>query len=410
MNSVRSGPLAGVRVLDLTQVWAGPLCVQLLADYGAEVIKVESRERAVEEYSRKLRISAGRHTGQRPPEVLAVDSMMRNRIPLTLDLTRPEGRSVLARLAVHVDVIVENYSARVTRKWKLDYPTLSEVNDRLIVVSLSAAGHHGPWSEILTFGPSLTSLYGTKSLMRYPDDDSPMEDMSESDPVGGMYGFLATAAALAERDATGRGRHVDFAQGEAPLLHAMEGILNTQLGLPIPRGNRHSTMAPQGIYRCLGEDDWIALTIEHDTDWAVLCQAIEMPALEAQYPFLADRQRHHDEIDAAITSWTSTRTAEDADRILVEAGLASLPVLTNKQQFEDEHLRFRRGLGMEDAVLPPGMHGGDVTNAFPIKMSGTPATIWSGEVLFIEPAVEPLRSILSMPEDEIAALVASGVA
>jgi crotonobetainyl-CoA:carnitine CoA-transferase CaiB-like acyl-CoA transferase len=156
-------PLAGIRVVDLTQVWAGPLCVQQLADFGAEVIKVDAR-------SRTSTLGGLLPPPDVEPTAAAFSTLTRNRHVQTLDLSRPEGREVLKRLVEVSDVLVENYSSRVMKGWGLDYATLAATNPALIVLSMSPAGHHGPWSEALTYGSSLTGLYGTKSLVGYPGD------------------------------------------------------------------------------------------------------------------------------------------------------------------------------------------------------------------------------------------------
>ncbi len=406
MTDEAARPLSGIRVLDLTQVWAGPLCVQLLADYGADVIKVDSRERAVEQHARQLQMKASRPTSTRGETLELLDSLMRNRRPLTLDLARPEGREIVALLASEVDVLVENFTARVMREWGLGYSELQKANPRLIMVSLSPAGHAGPWSGVLTYGPSLTSLYGTKSLLGYPGEAAPVEDMSEADPIAGMYGFYASVAAIHEREASGVGRHLDLAQGEAPLIHALEGLLDAQAGLPIPRGNQSSSMAPQGIYRCAGEDEWVALTVEDDDDWNALAGLIGQPDLVARYPTLDDRVQGADAIDTTIEAWTSQRSPSVAEAALLGAGLAVLPAWSNLEQFEDPHLRYRRALGLK---VPGLADVAEITNSAPIKLSATPAAILSGEPSFLEPQIGPLREIGSLDEERIEGLIDAGV-
>jgi crotonobetainyl-CoA:carnitine CoA-transferase CaiB-like acyl-CoA transferase len=400
-------PLAGTVVLDLTQVWAGPLCVQLLADFGADVIKLESRVRATELYATQARRRAVRGTAARSPALEACDSLFRNRTPLSLDISRPEGRALLCRLVEHADVLVENFTARLLREWELSYERLAAINPRLVMVSMSPAGHDGPWSGILTYGPTLSALYGAKALLGYPGDERPLEDMSEADPIAGVYGFYATLSALAQRDATGTGRHVDLAQGEAVLTHALEAILCEQTGAPPPRGNRHSAMAPQGIYRCAGDDEWIALTVEHDEDWATLTALIGRPELRAAFPDLDARLAAHDAIDAAIEAWTGARSAAEADALLSGAGLAAVPVLQNLEQFHHDHLRARRAVGLQ--VPAEVGDAAALANAMPIKLSATPARIRVGESFFDTPQTEPARALLGLDDGEIERLVATGV-
>ncbi len=405
-DSKPQAPLAGVRVLDLTQVWAGPLNAQFLADFGAEVIKAESRERAAELFANRERRRVDKPEAKRESEVQGFETILRNRRPVSLDISREEGRAIALQLAEQCDIVVENFTARLLREWGLTYERFAEANPRIIMVSMSPAGQVGPWSGVLTYGPSLSALFGAKSLLGYPDDPMPFQDMSEADPIAGIYGFYATLSALRERDVTGKGRHVDLAQGETVLTHGLEAILCAQVGGIPPRGNRHSAMAPQGMYRCAGDDEWVAITVEHDADWRTLAGIIRQPALAEAYPTVEDRLANHDAIDAAIERWTSRLSPFMVESRLAAAGLAVLPLLHNIDQFEHPHLRERRATAIDVPDVIPD--AAELGNAMPIKLSRTPAALHTPEAVFFEPQVQVLRD-LGFEEDRLEKLISEGV-
>ncbi len=392
-------PLAGIRVLDLTQVWAGPLCAQQLADFGAQVIKVDARGRS----SANARFQRDETDNAAAPYA----SLLRNRTPLTLNLGEVRGRELLKQLAAKSDVLVENYSSRVMSGWGIGYADLKAVNPQLIMLSMSPAGHSGPWSGVTSYGPSLAALYGTKSLLGYPDDPMPMEDMSESDPIAGMYGFQAVLEALLARERTGRGCHIDMAQGETVLAHAVEAVIAAQVEAPIPRGNRHATMAPHGIFRCAGDDEWISIAVEDDARWQAMCALMTRPDLAQSYPNARARLSAIETVEHAVEDWTRTLDKFDAWEQCRRAGIAALPVLNNGDQIIDEHLVARRRIGVrvpaqfEDPAAIPYGH--------PIKLDRTPAVIWGPELSFDVPHVEPLRDILGMSDGAIDELIEAGV-
>lgn len=395
--------LDGVRVIDLTQVWAGPLCVQQLADFGADVIKVDSRRRGAEAAA----TTATRRGAALPTTGVApYASMLRNRRALTLDLGHPEGCAILKRLVEQSDVLVENYSSRVMAGWGLGYETLAIINPRLIMLSMSPAGHTGLWSGITSYGPSLSALYGVKSFLGYPDDPTPMEDMSEADPIAGMYGFHAILAALLARDNGDGGCHIDLAQGETLLAHAVEGIIAAQVGAPPPRGNRHTAMAPHGLYRCTGEDEWIAISVETDAEWATLCSLMETPDLVSTYPNTASRLSNVDAIDAAVEAWTVGMDKQDVWQRCRSSDIAAFPLLHNAEQVADPHLAMRRQLGVR---FPEQFANGEILHTNPMKLSHTPATIREPEHTFDTPRAEPLRDILGLDDQEIERLIALDV-
>jgi benzylsuccinate CoA-transferase BbsF subunit len=403
-------------VLDLGQVWAGPLLGQYLGDMGAEVIRVESAMRQ------------GMQSGARTPVTDPEDprawlAMARNRRSITLNLASTEGAELFKALVAHSDVLLENFSPRAMRKLGLDYPVLARVNPRLIMASLSAAGQYGPWHDLLTYGPSLTALYGMKSLLAYHDDPAIQEDVADLDPTAATYAFFAILSALEYRERTGLGQYIDMAQGEAGFCSLGEAVMDYFMNGRVarPMGNRHPAMAPHGIYRCKDEgadsdpihpssfiphpsDEWVAIAVETDDEWRALCRVMGEPAWSGDTRF-ADtwgRLHHQDELDERLSAWTCQYSSTELTERLQAAGVAAFPVLTALRIVEDEHLRARR---RDVQIAAEHLDRDLVVYGIPWKLSGTPGAIR-------RPVVPPgtdngyvFGELLHLPESEIRRLI-----
>ncbi len=239
-------PLRGLVVLDLGKVWIGPTVAHLLSDFGARVIEVRSRAVDVldeDRFGNFIPLAYDR-------SVREYTDISRNRESITLNFLRPAAIELFKRLLPHVDVLVENFAVRVMRNFNLEYETIRAINPRLIMMSMSAAGQTGPWRDALTYAPSLTALYGGKSLIGYPDNQRVLKDASEMDPMNGIYAVIALCVALRQRQRTGEGAYIDLAQGEA----MVQGIAETTLDYVMNgrtatvAGNRHHLMAPHSYF------------------------------------------------------------------------------------------------------------------------------------------------------------------
>jgi crotonobetainyl-CoA:carnitine CoA-transferase CaiB-like acyl-CoA transferase len=300
------GPLSGFKVLDFTHVFAGPFCTRTLADLGADVVHIESQSR---------------DTGDRHRASYA----HRNKRSLALNLKTEPGHDIALRLADKADIVVENFSSNVMRRLKLDYAALHGRNPGLIFVSLSGYGHSGPRSDWTSMNMNLQAFTGLMLTTGREGDPPTAISNSWNDYIGGMHGVIAILQALAERHETGRGRNLDMSQFECsvatlgPLLMA-----SAASGRPPARlGNRSSRCAPQGVYRCAGQDEWCAIVAQTDEQWRALAVAIGRPELveDARFTGNAGRLRHHDELDREIEAWTRARPAESAEQALKKSGV-----------------------------------------------------------------------------------------
>ena len=317
--AARSLPLAGIRVLDFTHVLAGPMATRLLTDLGADVLRVESTKHPDTPWRSADAEGMGR--------TLAYVMVHRGKRSITLDLKSETGNALARRLAGVADVIVENFSAGVMPRLGLDYASLQPQNPRLIFVSMSGYGHDGPRRDWTSMNSNLQAYSGL--MMATENDDQPPVAISNSwmDYIGGLHGCFAILDRLADRETTGKGCYVDLAQFECgvaslgPLLLA--GIVDG--ALPPRVGNRSSHAVPQGVYPCAGADQWCTISVEDDTQWRALGVAAGNPAwsTDPRFAGVVGRNRHHDEIDAAIAAWTGTLAAEEVERRLRAAGVAA---------------------------------------------------------------------------------------
>ena len=344
MSMETPGPLSGIRVLDHGHVWAGPLLGMSFKDMGAEVIKIQSPSgnSGVSMGGRGMPgTTAGGDVQELDP--MGFHAFDRGKKSLTLNLQSPEGIEIYKRLVAKTDVIVENFSARVMPALGLAYEVLSEINPRIILASLSASGAtEGPWRDLVTYGPSLAALYGIKSVLGYHDSEHPQEDQADLDPTAAGHAFFATLAALEARDRTGKGQHLDIAQGEASIQRIGEPIMDYLLTGRIagPQGNRYPGMAPHGFYRCSGEDSWISISIRDEDEWTRLIEFCGdmVPAIrDERFSTLSDRLTFQDELDSILERWTIDYESWDLTRQLQKIRIPAYPVMGAIELAADEN-------------------------------------------------------------------------
>ena len=313
-------PLAGIKLVDFTMGWAGPLVARHLADLGAEVIKIEAcrhydwwrgQDHRAESYANKAY--------EKRPNFLELN---RNKMGITLDLTTPEGVALAKRLVARADAVVENFSREVMPKLGLDYPALRAVNPELVMVSM-AAFPRGPWETGRAYGFTLEQAAGVPTVAGPPEGPPMLSHYAYGDPIGGLNGTASLLTALWHRKLTGKGQHVDLSQVEcmlpmvAPWLIAQSATGQT----PARMGNRHPVHVPQNVFRCAGADDFVHVSAVDDAMWAALCRVIgrgDWARLS-----VAERRAREEEIEAAVEAWTAARDADAAMAELQAAGVAA---------------------------------------------------------------------------------------
>jgi crotonobetainyl-CoA:carnitine CoA-transferase CaiB-like acyl-CoA transferase len=399
-------PLEGLRVLEVTANWAGPVVGRFLADLGADVVKVE---RAAKPATRALWWVGPDQDQQRQGHNRAMyfNEMNRGKRDVCLDLARPEGREVFLRLVGWADVLIENNSARVMGNLELDWPVLREVNPRLIMVSMSGYGADGPRRDWLAYGSNIETTSGLTSITGYPDGELSRTGLFYADPVSGIHGAVAVMAALEHRRRTGEGQWVELALNECGAAFCAEALLT--LGatgvVPGPSANRDPRFAPHGVYPCAGVDKWVAIAVQADEEWPVLARLAGRADLadDAELVSLEGRWRRHDELDVALAAWTATLEQYEVAWACQRAGVSAAPVLANWQVLPDPHLHHR-------AFFQPQEHpvvGVYPTPTWPWRFSRTPARLGRPAPLFAEHNREVL-AVAGLDEAAVEALYASG--
>jgi CoA:oxalate CoA-transferase len=317
MTDARRLPLEGVRVLDFGHILAGPFCARLLVDLGADVIKVETASRQGSRRGAQLMTNGA-------PIVLS--DINRNRRSIDLDLKSDVGRDIARRLAARADVLVENFSSGVMDRLGLGYDVLAANNPGLVYASMSAFGHTGPHKDWTGMNVTLQACSGM--MLATGEEGDPPTGISNSwnDYIGGLHTAVAIVGALHERRATGRGRNLNMAQfeGSAGMIGSLL-LYSAITGAATPRvGNRSTTAAPQGVYRCAGTDQWCVISVETDIQWRALLGFLGDGAQELRRGELdgpAGRIAHHDDIDVVIEAWTKNLTPIEVENRLIAAGV-----------------------------------------------------------------------------------------
>jgi crotonobetainyl-CoA:carnitine CoA-transferase CaiB-like acyl-CoA transferase len=408
-------PLEDIRIIDFTWVLAGSHATRLLADLGAQVIKVESKAKLD-----GWRIGYGmlREGVTSPLEEGSgiFEQENRNKIGLCLNITVPRGREVFERLVKISDVVTANLSPRGFVKMGLEWEKLREVNPRIIVVSMPGLGNWGPYSGFITFGPNLQALSGMTGLTGYPGQQPVGVGTPWADYLAGVTMATAILAALEYRQKSGKGQFIDISQQEACTSVLGSYLLDWESNKRMRenQGNHHPAAgaAPHSCYKCKGEDRWCVISVASDKEWDSFCDVLGNPAWTKDSMFATALNRIHnqEELDKLVEAWTVNYSPEEVTQMMQRAGV-SAGVVQNIQDIieHDTHLRERGFLvdlklphpdRKPQSVILPGV----VTN-----FAGTELTIrHPAPGRLGEDNVRLLKEILGMTEEEIDLATADG--
>ena len=347
-STMVNGPLNGIRILDLTHVWAGPLATRIFSDLGAQVVKIErSLGRGMKVASvEPLAGWIGGTPGEEPwNNNAAFVKLARNAQSVSLDLKRTEGRDLFLKLVALADVVIENFSARAMPSMDLGYEVLSEHNPGLIYITMPGYGTYGPYKDWVAFGPTVEPMTGLSQMLGYSLQEPRNTAMALMDPIAGTTATTALLTALREREETGCGAYVEMSLHEAGIVFNGPWIIEHQLGGKLqPYGNAHPKMSPHGIYPCLtrglGDDaDWVAIACQEDKDWQSLLTLIGAD-FDRQWD-LASRQIHAAKIDEMISKWTIHLDKDAVAEQLQDAGIAAGPVASAPDMLAEPHAEYR---------------------------------------------------------------------
>jgi crotonobetainyl-CoA:carnitine CoA-transferase CaiB-like acyl-CoA transferase len=341
-GSAAAGPFAGLRVIEVTANWAGPIGGRHFADLGADVIKVEL---ATKPATRGLVWVANDQWPQHYHRSGYFNKLNRNKRAICLDLSKPEGKELMKQLVAKSDALIENNAARVMTNLGLGYDELSKVNPGLVMCSMSGYGSTGPDRNYSAYGSNIETSSGLASILGYGPNEFYGTGTFYADPVTGNHGAVAVLAALHARRRTGRGQWIDVSLLEAVTPFFAQPFLDYAVTgkVPVPVGNRSPDFAPQGLYATAGSDCWLALSVRDEADWRALCTEIGRPDLrdDTALASIAGRRARQDEIDAAIRAWAITADHVNGAKQLQAAGVPAAPVMPNWEIVSDNHLNGR---------------------------------------------------------------------
>ncbi|MQF66894.1 CoA transferase [SAR202 cluster bacterium AD-802-F09_MRT_200m] len=408
--------LGGLRILDLSQVAAGPYATMFLGFMGAEVIKIESLSRMDINRGKArpspddLRVYPDGDPGEHPWNTTAHHVHRNiNKRSLTLDLSAKRGKELFLELAKVCDVLVENYRGSVMDRLGLGYDVVSRLNPGLIYMKISSQGANGPEANYGSLGSTLEQTAGLASITGYDDDLPLMTNLVYPDPVVGILSFGALMTALRRRLKTGSGCLVDLSQREVTTMLLGEAILDFSVTGRIAgtMGNRHRDMAPQGVYPCSGEDMWVAISVSSDEEWESLCKVMGQPhlATDSRFADPKSRRNNHDDIDLVISTWTETQDHYQVMYLLQAQGVPAAPVLKGGEVIDDPHLESR---GFWDVVNHPeaGTYKQVTT---PWLLSNSPRATSTPAPGLGEHNYQVLSGLLGLSKSEIDTLAQKGV-
>jgi crotonobetainyl-CoA:carnitine CoA-transferase CaiB-like acyl-CoA transferase len=393
-----AGPLAGYRVLEMGSTVAGPFCGRLLADFGAEVIKIEPAEG-----------DPVRTMGKRYHEVsLYAASIFRNKALISVDLRRPQGQKIAADLAARCDVVVENFRPGGLEKWGLGYAQLSARNPRLVMVRISGFGQDGPYSQRAGYGVISEAVSGLRHLTGDEDRPPSRVAVSMTDYITGLYGAFGAALALLAREKTGRGQCIDAALYECAFSFMEPWIPAFQkLGHVANRcGSRLPESTPNNLYPT-GDRQFIHVTAMGEAVFRRLAQAMGQPDLaeDPRFRTATLRSENHEALDDIVARWTGAHRIEELERVLAQAGVPATRIFTIADIFGDPHYRARRAI----VEAPDAQLGGiAMANVVP-RLSATPGAVRHAGRRTGQDTRRVLAELLGLQAPELDALAAAGV-
>ena len=388
-------PLEGIRVIELTTGAAGPTVARVLCEFGAEVIRCETRLRG------------DGHRGEDPklwnkkPDFM---KLQRGKKSFTVNMSTPKGRELVKELVKKSDVLVENFGLGILEKWGLDWPDLQMINPRMILIRVKGMGCSGPHAADLTYGPNVGNTMATTYLWNYPGATTATAEPRTQHPdfMGGVTGAFGVVLALIQRKKTGRGQWIDNAQQEigAALLgpRYLEYTVNKRE--PQPEGNRSLVASPYGPYQCKGNDRWCVIAAYTQDEWERFASLLEKSGLKRSANFAThwQRVRHKDELDKWVTSWTLQHDPYEVMELVQSVDVCAAVVQDVEDQFKNDKQYAATGF-LVNMTEPEA--GDVVTENVPMRMSLTPGKVRGVAPLMGEHTHEIARNLLGLSDEEI---------
>ncbi len=397
--------LEDIKIADFTWVVAGPFSVRYLADYGAQVIHVETA----------TRIDPIRYT---PPYKDAIPGLNRggyfhdynsNKYGISLNIRHQKGYEIAKRLIRWADIVVENFNPGAMKRLGLSYEELKEIKPDIIMLSLGSKGQTGPYAQLPAYGAHLAAVSGFTAITGWPDRDPPVIFGAYTDSIAGRFGATMLLSALDYRSRTGKGQYIDLSQSEAGIQFLTAPLLDYDVnGRILGRsGNRNSSAAPHGAYRCQGDDRWCAIAVSTDDEWKAMCRVMGNPtwAKDTKFSTLMGRKKNEDELDQLIEQWTINLPPEKVMTILQENGISAGVLETAEDLHSDPQLKYRHHLWeLEHQEI--GMSTYDSMGS---QLSKTPAELYKAAHTIGEDNYYVYTQILGVSNEEFVELLEQGV-
>lgn len=388
-------PLEGIRVIELTTGAAGPTVARVLCEFGAEVIRCETRLRG------------DGHRGEDPklwnkkPDFM---KLQRGKKSFTVNMQTAKGRELVKELVKKSDVLVENFGLGILEKWGLDWPDLQMINPRMILIRVKGMGCSGPHAADLTYGPNVGNTMATTYLWNYPGATTATAEPRTQHPdfMGGVTGAFGVVLALIERRKTGRGQWIDNAQQEigASLLGPRYLEYTANKREPKPEGNRSLVASPYGPYQCKGNDRWCVISVYSQDEWERFAGLLERSGLKRSANFAThwQRVRHKDELDKWVTGWTLQHDPYEVMELVQSVDVCAAVVQDVEDQFKNDKQYAATGF-LVNLTEPEA--GDVVTENVPMRMSLSPGKVRGVAPLMGEHTHEIARNLLGLSDDEI---------
>ena len=395
-----AGPLERYRVLDFGWVLAGALPGMILADMGAEVIKVETRQRM--DYMRLGRPIIGDEPD--PEQHPLFHNVNRGKLSIAVNTTKPEAIDLIKSLVSHCDVVVENFSPGVMDRLGLGYDVLSGIKPDIVMASISSNGQTGPLRDLRAYAPSIGALSGLDSTMGYEGERPLGLKHAYADIAGALHSVFAIVSALHQKERTHKGQYIDVSMLRATVATMGIGLMEYELtgNVMAPKGNYDPVMAPYGNYPCQGDDAWVSIAVRTEEEWQGLKVAMGEPAWceETRFESRYSRQENRRELDENLATWTLARTAEDITEQLQVNGVAALPVMGAEDRLFNPHFKDR---GLYSDIEHPSLGTEPIYNIM-WNLEQTPPSIRRHAPLLGEHNQQIFGGLLSMGKEDIARL------
>ena len=394
------GPLSGYRVLDFGWVLAGALPGMVLADMGAEVLKVETRQRM--DYMRLGRPIIGDEPD--PEQHPLFHNVNRGKLSIAVNTTKPGAIDLIKELVPYCDVVVENFSPGVMDRLGLGYDVLSGIKSEIVMASISSNGQTGPLRDLRAYAPSIGALSGLDSTMGYEGERPLGLKHAYADIVGALHSVFAIVSALHQKERTGQGQYIDVSMLRATVATMGAGLMEYEMTGRVmgPKGNYDPAMAPYGNYPCQGDDAWVSIAVRTEDEWQGLKTGMDNPAWceEERFSSRYSRLENRRDLDGNLSAWTRERTPGYITELLQANGVAAIPVMGAEDRLFNPHFKER---GLYSDIEHPSLGVEPVYNIM-WNLERTPPSIHRHAPLLGEHNQKIFGGLLGMAEEEITRL------